>query len=445
MERGAVDMIDQMVLANIMLDIFAIVLSLIPVVYTLSNHRCRQRLNQYFLGISISNIFMIFGDLADWVFQKVMTPSQFVTLNVLTVVFYVASAFVLYFFARYMEEYLKLPTKTWKWYMTSVRLVCGIQILFAILSPFTGAIFVVTETGYVRGSLFLISQLVPLYCYLLFTATVILYRKKLDRREVIFFLLYIFVPLGGGATQMFLRGIAVVNIGVSLALLFILVNIQFEHEIRLREQEKELAQMGVDLMLSQIQPHFLYNALATISHLCKRDPVEAQKAIQEFTAFLRTNMDSLKRRDPVPFEQELNHVMNYLYLEQRRFQNRLKIVYEIRAVQFSVPPLSVQPLVENAVRHGILKKEDGGVLIIRTWEGPDSFFVAVEDDGVGIERAGQLPNLGDHAHIGIENVRSRLASTVGGTLDIASSDQGTTVTLTIPKRGGATYAVSGGR
>lgn len=426
-------MIDQMVLANIMLDIFAIVLSLIPVVYTLSNHRHRQRLNQYFLGISVSNIFMIFGDLADWVFQEVTTPSQYVALNVLTVVFYVASAFVLYFFARYMEEYLKLPTKTRRWYMTSVRLVCGIQILFAILSPFTGAIFVVTETGYVRGGLFLISQLVPLYCYLLFTATVILYRKKLARREVIFFLLYIFVPMGGGAAQMFLRGIAVVNIGVSLALLFILVNIQFEYEIKVKKQEGELARLSVDIMLSQIQPHFLYNALGTISHLCKHDPVDAQKAIQEFSAFLRGNMDSLKNRDPVPFDQELNHVMNYLRLEQRRFQNRLKIVYEIQATRFSVPPLSVQPLVENAVRHGILKKEDGGVLTIRTWEGPDAFFVAVEDDGVGFERASRFPDLGDHAHIGIENVRGRLASTVGGTLSIESSDQGATVILTIPK------------
>lgn len=434
-----------MVTANIMLDIFAIVLSFIPVVYTLNDKRYRQRLNQCFLGISIANIFMILGDLADWTFQEIETSAQRLTLTVFSVIFYVASAFVLYFFARYMEAYLHLTGRPRKWYLGSVCGVCGIQIFFALISPFTGAIFTVTEHGYQRGSLFLISQLVPLYCYLAFAAVLLRNRKRLARREVIFFLLYIFVPLGGGAAQMFLRGIAVVNIGVSLALLFILVNIQFEHEIRLREQENELARMGVDIMLSQIQPHFLYNALATISHLCRRDPVEAQKAIQEFSAFLRTNMDSLKNRDPVPFEQELNHVMNYLYLEQRRFQNRLKVVYEIQASSFSVPPLSIQPLVENAVRHGILKKEDGGVLTIRTWEGADAFFVAVMDDGVGVEKAKQFPNLGAHAHIGIENVRSRLASTVGGGLDIKSSDQGTTVTLTIPKRGGTAHAVSGGR
>ena len=426
-------MIDQMVLANIMLDIFAIVLSFIPVVYTLNDQRYRQRLNQYFLGVSVSNIFMIAGDLADWLFQEITTPTQAVTLTLFSAIFYVASAFVLYFFARYMETYLKLSGRLRAWYLGSVRAVCAVQILFALISPFTGAIFTVTEHGYQRGALFFISQLVPLYCYLLFTATVILRRKSMSRREVVFFLLYIFVPLGGGATQMFLRGIAVVNIGVSLALLFILVNIQFEYEIKLKKQEGELARMSVDIMLSQIQPHFLYNALGTISHLCKHDPVDAQKAIQEFSAFLRGNMDSLKDRDPVPFEQELNHVMNYLRLEQRRFQNRLKVVYEIQTTGFFIPPLSLQPLVENAVRHGILQKEDGGTLTIRAWEGEDDFFVAVEDDGVGFERASQLPDLGDHAHIGIENVRGRLAAAGGGTLSIHSSDQGTAVTLTIPK------------
>lgn len=426
-------MIDQMVLANIMLDIFAIVLSLIPVVYTLNDQRYRQRLNQYFLGVSVSNIFMIAGDLADWLLQEIATPAQALTLTVFSVIFYVASAFVLYFFARYMEAYLKLSGRLKTWYLASVAVVCAVQILFALASPFTGAIFTVTEHGYQRGALFLISQLVPLYCYLLFTATVILCRKSLTRREVVFFLLYIFVPLGGGAAQMFLRGIAVVNIGVSLALLFILVNIQFEYEIKVKKQEGELARMSVDIMLSQIQPHFLYNALGTISHLCKHDPVDAQKAIQEFSAFLRGNMDSLKDRDPVPFDQELNHVMNYLRLEQRRFQSRLKVVYEIQTTGFFIPPLSLQPLVENAVRHGILQKEEGGVLTIRAWEGEDDFFVAVEDDGVGFERASQLPDLGDHAHIGIENVQSRLASTVGGALSIQSSDRGTTVTLAIPK------------
>lgn len=163
----------------------------------------------------------------------------------------------MHFVARYVEEYLRLAGRAQRWYLASVRFVCAVQAVFACLSPTTGAIFRVTGEGYQRGDFFFISQMVPLYCYLLFTAVVIARRRQLIRRELIFFLLYTFVPLGGGAAQIFLRGIVVVNVGVALALLFILVNIQFEHEIALGQRENKLAQMRIDIMLSQIQPHFL--------------------------------------------------------------------------------------------------------------------------------------------------------------------------------------------
>lgn len=426
---------DQMVTANIALDIFSIVLSLVPVVYLLSSQRYKQRMNQYFLGICLSNIFMIIGDLSDWCIQDASSPSMKIILLSLTAVFYAASAFVLYFFAQYINEYLKLSGKARTAFLMTVTTICGIQVFFAVISPFTGSIFYVTDSGYQRGPLFFISQLVPLLCYILFTALVIAYRKKLTRREVMFFLLYIFVPLGGGAAQMFLRGIAVVNIGVALALLFILVNIQFEHEIALRRQEKELAELRIDIMLSQIQPHFLYNALATISHLCKHDPEQAVMAIKEFSMFLRRNMDSLKNRNPIPFEQELNHVMNYLYLEQQRFQQRLRVIYDVPVTDFLVPPLSLQPLVENAVRHGVLKKEDGGVVTIRTQETKDRYEVIITDNGIGMEKSKNFSDLGEHAHIGIDNVRSRLETMVRGSLEIESDDAGTTVTMYIPKEG----------
>lgn len=235
---------------------------------------------------------------------------------------------------------------------------------------------------------------------------------------------------------MFLRGIAVVNIGVSLALLFILVNIQFEYEIDLQRKEQELAERHIDIMLSQIQPHFLYNALGTIAYLCRHDPLKAEKATEEFARFLRGNMDSLKKRDPVPFEKELNHVRNYLYLEQQRFQERLRVEYDIGTKDFYIPPLSLQPLVENAVRHGILHRKEGGTVTIRTVEDGEDAVVTIADDGIGMEKARDAPNLGTHTGIAIENVRSRLRIMVGGSMEIQSSDEGTVITLRIPLMGG---------
>ena len=421
----------RMVTANIALDIVSIVLSLIPVVYLLGGSRYRQRLNQYFLGVCVSNILMVIGDLADWVIRDASAPLMKLVVTLFSVLFYVASAFVLYFFGRYIIEYLNITDRAKKGYLSAVTVVCAVQIFFAAISPFTGAFFYVTDAGYQRGGLFMISQLVPLFCYLLFTALVILYRNRLVWREVVFFLLYIFVPLGGGATQMFLRGVAVVNIGVALALLFILVNIQFEHELLIKRQEKELTEERMDIMLSQIQPHFLYNSLTAIRRLCDHDPQQAKAAITDFALFLRANMDSLASRAPIPFEKELNHTRHYLALEQQRFQERLQVAYHIGCEDFSVPPLTLQPIVENAVRHGVLRREEGGSVTVSTTETATAYVITVADDGVGFQPDAAAESC---SHIGIENVRSRLAALCGGTLDIQSvAGAGTTVTITIRK------------
>lgn len=146
------------------------------------------------------------------------------------------------------------------------------------------------------------------------------------------------------------------------------MSVQFEHEVTMKEQEKQLAEQHIDIMLSQVQPHFLYNSLGTIYHLCESDPESARKAIKHFSDFLRGNMDSLKKREPIPFGAELSHVTNYLYLEQQRFGDKLQVIYQIKTQDFLIPPLTLQPLVENAVQHGILNRRNGGTILIRTQE-----------------------------------------------------------------------------
>ena len=423
---------DYLIYANIALDIFCIILSTLPIFYLVSNHRYRQKLNQFFLGACISNIVMIAGDLPDWIFPTIASFPERIILSAATALYYAASAFILYFFIRYIMEYLQLTGRAKKVCLIYAMVLCGIQIVFALISPFTGSIFYVTADGYQRGPLFLISQFVPLFFYLLFMALIIIYRGKLLRREVIFFLLYIFIPLGCGAVQMAMRGIAIVNAGVTIATLIILMNVQFEHEVTMKEQERELAEHRIDIMLSQIQPHFLYNSLGAIYHLCESDPRTARKAIKNFSEFLRGNMESLKSREPIAFEAELNHAANYLYLEQQRFGDKLQVIYQITIEDFLIPPLTLQPLVENAVQHGVLNRRNGGTIVIRTEKTDECAVVMVFDNGVGMEKAKGIHSLGDRAHIGISNVRSRLNEMVGGSLDIESSGEGTTAIIRIP-------------
>lgn len=231
---------------------------------------------------------------------------------------------------------------------------------------------------------------------------------------------------------MLFRGIAVVNVGVTLALLFIFVNIQSERDLLIKQQEKELGELHIDIMLSQIQPHFLYNTLTTLRQLCDIDPKLAKESIRNFSYFLRANMDSLTSKAPIPFEQELKHTENYLSLEQLRFQSRLHIIYEITVRDFSIPSLTLQPIVENAVRHGVLRREEGGTITIRTEETDELYQIIVSDDGVGFVSSQDKTD--GHTHVGISNVQERLSAMCGGTLVIQSkTGMGTTAAITIPK------------
>ncbi len=201
---------------------------------------------------------------------------------------------------------------------------------------------------------------------------------------------------------------------------------------RARQLESELMQSRVSIMVSQIQPHFMYNALSTIRALINKDPEEARTAIDFFTKYIRANMDSLSQKNAIPFKKEMEHVESYLYIEKLRFGDKLKIDYDIQADAFKIPCMTVQTLAENAVKHGLLAKEDGGTLTIRSRETANCFEVLIEDDGVGFDYNDRPDS--SRSHVGIENSRKRLAAMCGGTLSIGSKPGvGTTITITIPK------------
>ena len=212
---------------------------------------------------------------------------------------------------------------------------------------------------------------------------------------------------------------------------------KFKQE-KINELENELLQNHISIMLSQIRPHFLYNALVAIQELCLIDPETASEAVGEFSNYLRGNLDSLSIKSAIPFEKELRHVETYLSLEKKRFGEKLSVVYDIGARNFYIPALTLQPIVENAVRHGVTKRESGGSVTISTREAGNSAIITVTDDGVGFDSNSNLmkdERKSERVHVGIENVRSRLISMCGGTLSVQSKpDAGTTAVMTIPIR-----------
>ena len=207
--------------------------------------------------------------------------------------------------------------------------------------------------------------------------------------------------------------------------------------IRARELEAEklilkaeLTESRISTMISQIQPHFIYNTLGTIEQLCITEPKEASKLVRNFSLYLRGNFGELDNAKPITFSQEMNHVKHYTDIEQVRFPD-MTIQYDLRSVEFLLPALSVQPLVENAIKHGLMGLEEGGIVTISAYETKEYYVVVVTDDGVGFDM-----NAGydETKHVGIKNIRGRIEAMCGGSLTIESEiGKGTKATITIPK------------
>ena len=192
----------------------------------------------------------------------------------------------------------------------------------------------------------------------------------------------------------------------------------------------QLAQSRIATMMSQIRPHFIYNTLGSIEQLCELDPQKAGPLVHNFSKYLRGNFGELDNPRPIQMTQEMEHVQYYISIEKVRFPD-MTFLFERNSVDFRLPALSVQPIVENAVKHGLMKRDKGGTIRVMTYETADSYCVCVEDDGVGFDPE---PLWEDRAHMGLRNIRERLKAMVNGTLQIESTiGVGTKVLITIPK------------
>jgi LytS/YehU family sensor histidine kinase len=311
--------------------------------------------------------------------------------------------------------------------------VCGLAIALTFLSLLNNMYFIIDENNiYRRQSMYWLSQVMGMIGLALNSIEIIRFRKSLNRMETFALSSYIILPIIAVVIQVSVYGYVSVYIASTLTILFIYIGMQAQFQKILKENELQLTQSRIAMMLSQIQPHFLYNALAVISRLCDKDPAQAKKATIEFSAYLRGNMDSLEETKPISFEKELKHIEGFLNLEKAMYGEALNVIYDIKTKYFFLPALTVQSIVENAIKHGIGKREGGGTVRICTSETNNEFIVSVSDNGVGFECEKTAHD--GRLCVGINNVRLRLSAQSGGSLKIDSKpDAGTNVTIIIPK------------
>ncbi len=183
------------------------------------------------------------------------------------------------------------------------------------------------------------------------------------------------------------------------------------------------------VLAHQIKAHFFFNTLNTISALCKQDASQAEIAIRTFATYMRSYMDLINEHELIPFQQELVLAKSTLEIERLRFPDSFTYVLDVDDLDFYVPPLTLQPIVENALLHGLRKTGRHGTLRIGAHQVGDAMEITVSDDGMGFDTS----RLEQSQSIGLKNMTRRIEIMLGGTVAIQSEiGSGTCATIRIP-------------
>lgn len=318
------------------------------------------------------------------------------------------------------------------------RLSTFIWIVYVALlsiTQFTSFIYYFTpDNVYHRGDFYYLLLVPPALMMVINFVGVIMRWKTITPRQRRAFSIYLIIPLIGTLIQMFFFGIVTIALCASIASLYMFIFSLEDHVDNAMDTLKTNADQKASILALQMRPHFIYNTLTSIYYLCDEDTEKAKSTILAFTSYMRKNFTVLSSEDTIPFADELEHAKAYLEVEKTRFDDDIDVEYDIAYTDFKLPPLTLQPLAENAVKHG--RKPDGGILniIIRTVQTKTGVDVIVENTGAAF---GEIKN--DDPHIALNNMRERLKMMCNGTLSITSvpetetEEAKTIATISLPK------------
>ena len=339
-------------------------------------------------------------------YYHIPLPACWVIMCVSTPIIPIPTLLVLAYFLHCCgEDYRKAPV---------MRIMCALTVLL-VLSQYVGyvvgQICITPSYEVTTGSwkYYYIALIAALWIINLFA---LLKRwKKPTLIQWLFFMLCLFLPA-------YLQGIL-----VELLLMISLVRNY------LTEQE-EAAKQRTHIAVLQMRPHFIHNTLMSIYYLCAQNPEKAQTVIKDFSRYLQSNFTAIAKEGMIPFTEELEHTRAYLAVEQARFEGQLFVEFDTPDTFFRIPPLTLQPIVENAVKHGIDPDMEPLIVSVVTENTAQGVRIIVEDTGPGY-----VPTGDSESHFALENIRERLKILCRGTLEIAPREAGgTKVTVFVPKQ-----------
>ena len=310
-----------------------------------------------------------------------------------------------------------------------IMLLMGIYSIMLVSTFFSPVFYSIDKEGtYLRGSLYPFLLVPPVLIMALNLWGLWVRRNALTTKQRIAFLVYLLVPMFSMLIQMIYYGILATALGAiigSMALFLFVLSDQQDRFIRVTEENAN-REFGIRIL--QIRPHFIYNALTSIYYIVEENPTKAQRVIRDFSIYLRNVFYSITSQVPVPFIEELEHTKAYLSVEAARFEDQLSVIYDISHTNFQLPPLTLQPVVENAVKHGMDPELERLNIRIQTRSGGGYSEIIVENDGEDF-----IPPSEKEEGIGLSNTADRLKRMCGGELIVSKREGGgAVVTIRIP-------------
>ena len=423
---------------NYVINLTGLIISILGVIQVLRNRILEKHSRRYFLWIFIILIAYAVGDLISWLTYGIPGRVWMLASKAglfLESLFSCALIPLLASFLLYTAGGKNGPGNR---VLQTDSVLFALYLILLVYTQFSTTIYFYDELNvYHRGPWYPVLLIPPVLMSILSLWLLWSNRAGLSRQQIIAFLSYILIPGISMIIQMLFYGVSIIVLGSSVAAFIMLTNVLNDQTEQYYMQQAENSRLKTEILLSQIQPHFLFNTLGTISHLCTDAP-EAKKAIALFSRYFRGNIEVLSKEMLIPFDKETEHVRIYLELEKLRFGDSLQVFWDLMCTDFLIPSLTLEPLVENAVRYGVRGNADGcGTVRILSREYPAHYEISVSDDGPGFrQESAQEPD--GRSHIGIDNVRERLKAICNGKLQIISAPgQGTQAVIILPKESNA--------
>ena len=436
------------VIVQVAFEIWGAVFSIICSVITWLGRKSEpSRSNTLATGLLLNAILLICDSLA-YIYRGSPTELSYIMVRITNLIVFLITPLMFVVIVRLLTIFLATKDiEPVKWVNYSIYTITAVDILLIVISQFSDFVYFFDENNmYHRGPGYSIVFALGFIMILIIIVGMIIHRKGFEKYEFVSIMAYLLMPVVASLIQFIHYGLSLNNITSTLALLLIFVLHEYkksnrilkqerqimEAEIVLAEQKAELVKKQNQIAVSQIKPHFMFNALSSISMLCRLDPERAAEAIERFATYLRINLNAMSGTAPVSFSEELSHIRTYVWLEQMRFGDDLDYTEEIETEMFQVPALAIQPIVENAIKYGLKGREGIVKVCLATRDVGDSINVIVTDNGIGFD-PNIMPDDG-RLHVGLANVRERIESISHGEVIIESEiGVGTTVTIKIPK------------